>query len=238
MLAFLAGGLGCKPEYPACETDKDCKDKEFCVARKCQMCRDSSDCGAGKECVNGACKAIPGYCTGRSDCKPGQDCINNQCRACVSDTECPSGTICLGGVCDKPQCKKDDDCAQDQDCQKGRCVTAVQTQVGPPCPLDTVYFGFDQFNLNSESTAALAKNVSCLKKSDRPVDLVGHADPRGTTEYNMALSDRRSQAVKDYLKRAGIPSDRLRPVPRGALDATGSDDSSWSRDRRVDSEWR
>ena len=238
MFALLAGGVGCKPEYPACETDKDCKAKEFCVARKCQLCRDSSDCGAGKECVNGACKAIAGYCTSRTDCKPGQDCLNNQCRSCVSDTECPSGTICLGGICDKAQCAKDDDCAQDQDCKKGRCVSAVKPEAGPPCPLDAVYFGFNLSTLSSDATAALAKNVSCLKKADRPVDLVGHADPRGTTEYNMALSDRRAQSVRDYLKRAGIPAARLRPVPRGSMDASGSDDSSWSRDRRVDSEWK
>ncbi len=53
---------GCTPDYPSCETDKDCHDKEFCVARKCQQCRDSKDCPAGQSCNSGKCDAIPGYC--------------------------------------------------------------------------------------------------------------------------------------------------------------------------------
>jgi peptidoglycan-associated lipoprotein len=134
---------------------------------------------------------------------------------------------------------KDDDCPQDMDCQRGRCVGGQKKAVeGPPCPLDTVYFGFNIFSLNKEATSSLSKNASCLKKTGRSIDLIGHADPRGTTEYNMALSDKRAQAVRDYLRQAGIESSRLKPVPRGNLDATGTDESGWSKDRRVDSEWK
>jgi peptidoglycan-associated lipoprotein len=68
--------------------------------------------------------------------------------------------------------------------------------------------------------------------------LVGRADSRGTTEYNMALADRRAQSVRDYLKRTGIAATRLSVVPRGALDATGTNETGWAKDRRVDSEWR
>ena len=74
--------------------------------------------------------------------------------------------------------------------------------------------------------------------SERPVNLVGRADSRGTPEYNMALSDRRSQAVKEYLQRLGIQPARLIPVPRGELDASGADEGGWAKDRRVDSEWQ
>src|SRR5262245_59618529 len=109
---FLVAGLlvavaGCKPDYPACDTDKDCKPKEFCVARKCAQCRDSMDCAAGQECSNGKCSAIPGYCTDRSQCAAGQDCIANRCRACESDTECPAGLKCLQGSCKKAECTTD-----------------------------------------------------------------------------------------------------------------------------------
>src|SRR5512132_1657254 len=92
---FLLTLSGCGPNYPACETDKDCaregKPKEYCVARKCQMCRDTNDCRTGQECSNGKCSAIPGFCSDKSQCAAGQECIANRCRACDSDSECPSG---------------------------------------------------------------------------------------------------------------------------------------------------
>jgi len=244
-LGFLAATIllattACKPEYPACDTDKDCKTKEFCVARKCQMCRDSNDCGEGRECNNGKCNVIAGFCKDNAQCPAGQVCSANRCGPCQSDMQCPAGSICNGGMCGKAQCMKDDDCPQDADCQRGRCVGGKKQPVaeGPPCPLDTIYFGFNLSSLSSDARTSLSKNASCLKKTGRSIDLVGHADPRGTTEYNMALSDRRAQAVRDYLRQAGIESARLKPVPRGSMDATGTEDSSWSKDRRVDSEWK
>ncbi len=239
LAGLLAATSACKKEWPNCETDKDCKSKEFCVARKCQQCRDSNDCGEGRECVNGRCNAIYGYCRDASQCPAGQLCVANRCRGCQADNECPAGQICNAGQCGRAECMREEDCPQDKDCVRGRCIGSVkQPESGPPCPLEPVYFGFNLSTLTTEATNALSKNASCLKKTNRSVDLVGHADPRGTTEYNMALSDRRAQAARDYLRRAGIDSTRLRPVPRGNLDATGTDEASWARDRRVDSEWK
>jgi peptidoglycan-associated lipoprotein len=243
-LGFLVATLllattACKPDYPACDTDKDCKPKEFCIARKCQQCRTTGDCAMGQECSNGKCNPIPGFCTDKAQCPAGLDCLGNRCRPCQSDMECPAGNICEAGRCGRAQCVRDEECAQDQDCKRGRCVgTERKPPEGPPCELETAYFGFNVSSLGGEATAALSRNAACLKKTGRSIDLVGRADPRGTTEYNMALSDRRAQAVRDYLRQAGIESTRLRPVPRGNLDATGTDESSWARDRRVDSEWK
>ncbi len=243
-LGFLVATLllatpACKPDYPACDTDQDCKAKEFCIGRKCQQCRSSADCGPGHECGNGKCNAIPGYCTDKSQCPAGLECLQNRCRPCQSDMECPAGNICEAGRCGRAQCMRDEDCPQDKDCKRGRCVGSDRkVDTGPPCPLETVYFGFNLSSLTKEATSALSNNAACLKKTGRSIDLVGHADPRGTTEYNMALSDRRAQAVRDYLRQAGIESTRLRPVPRGNLDATGTDEASWAKDRRVDSEWK
>ena len=243
-LGFLVATLllatpACKPDYPACDTDQDCKAKEFCIGRKCQQCRNSNDCGPGRECSNGKCNAIPGYCTDKSQCPAGLECLQNRCRPCQSDMECPAGNICEAGRCGRAQCMRDEDCPQDKDCKRGRCVGSDRKiDTGPPCPLESVYFGFNLSSLTKEATSALSNNAACLKKTGRSIDLVGHADPRGTTEYNMALSDRRAQAVRDYLRQAGIESTRLRPVPRGNLDAVGSDEASWAKDRRVDSEWK
>ena len=236
---LLVATVGCKPEYPACDTDKDCKDKEFCVARKCQQCRDARDCGEGHQCANGRCSAIPGYCKDAAQCSPGEICKANRCQACTSDTQCPTGKLCMTGRCSIPQCTKDENCAQDQECVHGLCVGSQKPIVKkPPCDLEAVYFDFDKSNLTSAATSVLSQNAICLKKTDMSVTLVGRADPRGTTEYNMALSDRRAQSVKDYLRRMGIASTRLSVVPRGALDATGTNETGWAKDRRVDSEWR
>ena len=236
---LLVTAPACKPEYPACETDKDCKTKEFCVARKCQMCRDNNDCGEGRECSNGKCSVIVGFCKDNAQCPAGEVCSANRCGPCQADGECGAGSICNNGICGKAQCKKDDDCPQDMDCKKGRCIGSDKAPAaGPPCPLETIYFGFNQSTITTDASNALSKNATCLKKTDRSIDLVGRADPRGTTEYNMALSDRRAQSVRDYLRRAGIDSNRLKSIPRCALDATGTDESGWARDRRVDSEWK
>lgn len=238
-IGLVVGLTSCKPDYPTCETDSDCKPKEFCVSRKCQQCRDNRDCAEGSACNAGKCAPIAGFCRGRASCPPGQECIANRCKACVSDGECPSGTRCHQGTCQKPNCKTDDQCAQDQECQNGFCVAArAKPTAGPPCPLESVYFDFDRATLSTEATTALGNNANCLKRATRPANLIGRADSRGTPEYNMALSDRRAQAVKEYLERVGIPANRLIPVPRGELDAAGSEEAGWARDRRVDSEWQ
>jgi peptidoglycan-associated lipoprotein len=240
LLSAVVFFSGCKKDYPYCDTDQDCKEKnEFCVNHQCQQCRDDGDCGEGRSCNAGRCEQVAGFCKDRSQCPAGQECIANRCRACAADNECPSGLKCLQGSCRKPQCTTDDQCAQDQECQNGICVSGRRgAAAGATCPLAPVYFGFDQTSLNSEATATLQQNLQCLKSAARSVNLVGRADPRGTPEYNLALSDKRAQSVKDYLQRLGIPANRLVPVPRGEIDATGADESGWAKDRRVDSEWQ
>ena len=68
--------------------------------------------------------------------------------------------------------------------------------------------------------------------------LVGHTDPRGTPEYNLALSDKRTQAVKRRMRDLGVADQNMFMVPRGEMDSTGTDEASWSQDRRVEVNWR
>lgn len=231
--------ISCKPDYPSCETDKDCHEKEFCVANKCQQCRDSNDCPAGSSCNAGKCDAIPGYCRSKADCPANQECLANKCRACAADKECPGG-FCVKGVCSKKKaCKSDGDCAQNEDCIDGFCTT--EKAAAPPpkqCSLDPVYFDFNESALTTEATAALARDADCLKQVARAATLVGHTDPRGTQEYNLALSERRAQSVRDHLGRLGVDGTKLTILPRGALDAKGTNEPTWSQDRRVDFTWR
>ena len=238
LLASL-GLAACKPDYPSCETDKDCHGKEFCVANKCQQCRDSNDCPVGNSCNAGKCAPIPGYCRSKADCPAKQECLANRCRACANDKECPGG-FCIAGVCSKKKaCKADNDCAQNEDCVNGYCTTEKPPAPPPSqCTLDAVYFDFNESALTTEATATLARDADCLKQVGRAVTLVGHTDPRGTQEYNLALSERRAQSVRDHLGRLGADGTRLTILPRGSLDAKGTDEPSWSQDRRVDFTWR
>ena len=239
-VAALFAATGCPANYPACETDKDCHPKEFCVANKCQQCRDSNDCPAGQSCKAGKCEAIPGYCRSKADCPANQECIASKCKACANDKECPGGQHCVKGACtSKKPCKTDNDCPQDEDCIQGFC-SKEKAPAPPPvqCQLDAVYFDFNESALTTEATATLARDAECMKKVSRPVQMVGHTDPRGTQEYNLALSERRAQSVRDHLGRLGVDGTQLSVLPRGSLDAKGTDEPSWAQDRRVDFNWK
>lgn len=103
--------------------------------------------------------------------------------------------------------------------------------------LETVfYFDFDQATLSSSTRAALDAQIAVLKNSTAKVRLEGHADERGTREYNMALGERRGNAVANYLIINGIARYRVETVSYGEERplASSSDESSWSQNRRVE----
>jgi peptidoglycan-associated lipoprotein len=82
--------------------------------------------------------------------------------------------------------------------------------------LKPVYFDFDSVVLTEAARAILQKNVEYLKKrSSTKVMVEGHADSRGTNEYNLALTDRRAAAVKDYVVSLGVAADRVSTVAKG-----------------------
>lgn len=241
LAVVVAATLGCDPTYPKCDTDKDCASKkEFCVAGKCQQCRASADCPAGSACNAGRCDKIPGYCQNKSQCPAGQECIANRCRGCQSDKDCPAGSHCWKGTCDtRKHCTKDDECAQNEDCIKGVCSTERAKGPAPSkCTLGSVYFDFNESGLTTDATGTLARNAACLKEVPNSVTVVGHADPRGTAEYNIALSEKRATSVQAHLSRLGIDGSRMAILPRGSLDATGTNEPTWAQDRRADFKWR
>lgn len=100
-----------------------------------------------------------------------------------------------------------------------------------------VYFDFDSSELAPDAKAALDANVALLQKyPDVKIQIQGHADERGTTEYNMALGDRRANEVKSYLANQGVAPSRVTVISYGEeapLDATGGE-SAWSVNRRAE----
>jgi peptidoglycan-associated lipoprotein len=98
------------------------------------------------------------------------------------------------------------------------------------------YFDFDKALLTDESKADLLEHAVILAGNSRSVRLEGHADERGTREYNMALGERRATSVKEFLVMQGVSGDRIEVISFGEERAAayGSDDEAWRLNRRVE----
>ncbi len=101
---------------------------------------------------------------------------------------------------------------------------------------DRVFFESDSTELNSQSRQTLDKQAQWLQRYNRyAFTIEGHADERGTREYNIALGARRAQAVREYLSSRGVESSRMRTISYGKERpvATCDDISCWSQNRRA-----
>jgi peptidoglycan-associated lipoprotein len=98
-----------------------------------------------------------------------------------------------------------------------------------------IFFGFDKFDLNPESTEALNELAAFLKANmGIKVKIEGNCDERGTTEYNLALGDRRAKAALDYLTAQGIDAARLTTISYGKEKPAdpGNNEEAWAKNRR------
>ena len=99
------------------------------------------------------------------------------------------------------------------------------------------YFEFDRTELKPRARALLAEHAEYLKENGSVrITIQGHADERGTREYNLALGERRASAVRDYLQSMGVASSQLRIVSYGEERPVDprSTESAWSKNRRVE----
>ena len=101
---------------------------------------------------------------------------------------------------------------------------------------DRIFFATASSVVDSEGQAALDKQAQWLKSnSSVSVTVEGHADERGTREYNIALGERRATAAKNYLVGQGVPASRISTISYGKERpaVTGNDESAWSQNRRA-----
>jgi peptidoglycan-associated lipoprotein len=99
-----------------------------------------------------------------------------------------------------------------------------------------VYFDYDESGLSDDTRDKLSRNADLLKgNAQLSVTVEGHADARGTSEYNLALGERRSNAVRDYITSLGVPANRLRTISYGKERPVCTEDteSCWSQNRRA-----
>ncbi|MDP9164150.1 MAG: peptidoglycan-associated lipoprotein Pal [Pseudomonadota bacterium] len=100
---------------------------------------------------------------------------------------------------------------------------------------DTIHFGTDKSDIDAQSRAILMAQAKWLMANPTVrASIEGHADERGTREYNMALGERRANAARDFLVAQGVPSTRLLVTSWGKEKpiAVGSDESAWAQNRR------
>lgn len=101
----------------------------------------------------------------------------------------------------------------------------------------TVYFDFDQAVLKPRDLRVLERHAEFLRENrDRSMMVEGHCDERGTREYNLALGERRANAVQDFLTSAGVRGSQLEAISYGEerpVDV-GHDESAWSKNRRAE----
>jgi peptidoglycan-associated lipoprotein len=115
-------------------------------------------------------------------------------------------------------------------------TSASLDELNKNSPLKPAFFPLDSSDLDDAGRAIVSANADVLKKYPSwKITVEGHADERGTAEYNLALGERRASAVKTYLVSLGIPADRLETVSYGKefpFDP-GHDEGAWSKNRRA-----
>jgi peptidoglycan-associated lipoprotein len=98
-------------------------------------------------------------------------------------------------------------------------------------------FAFDSNALTPDVQSALDAVAKCFVSGPgkgKGLRLIGHADPRGDAEYNLGLGQKRAASVADYMVKKGLEQARINSSSKGELEATGTDESGWARDRKVE----
>ena len=233
-LLALVVGTGCATKYPNCSSDEQCKAQgEVCVQGQCRECATDAQCKEGFTCDGSKC--VPRGCGSDTDCGPGKRCEAGQCidPTCTTDGDCTTGR-CVNNRCQadaRKACNSTGECGSGEECLAGYCSRSSGS-----CSMEPIRFEFNRYNLGPDAEKQLGEVADCLKKDKKKVSLQGHADDRGTEEFNMQLSNRRAAAVKRYLQDLGVNGPSMDTVGYGESRpiASGSDEAAWAQNRRVE----
>lgn len=107
---------------------------------------------------------------------------------------------------------------------------------GVDCGRLVISFGFDSYALSADARGTLGAAMGCFRGGAGAVTVEGHCDERGTTDYNLALGQKRADAVRGYLTAQGVPSSQVRVVSYGEERPVdkGHSESAWARNRRAE----
>jgi peptidoglycan-associated lipoprotein len=112
----------------------------------------------------------------------------------------------------------------------------VDGQAVATCESATVWFDTDKSTLNADAQGTLTNRASCYANAGATIRVEGHCDERGTTDYNLALGERRAKSVKDFLVGKGVPNDRVQTLSFGEEQPVdgSNNESAWSKNRRAE----
>jgi peptidoglycan-associated lipoprotein len=224
LLAAVSASLflaGCPKPYPNCADDAACTDhNEVCVQGQCQECAGDSNCKEGFVCDANKCVPKP-ECTPTQGCGPNKKCQQGKC---ITDENAKApGT-----------CETNEDCPSGEDCKAGKCATRTVSEAS--CDYLPILFEFNEHKLSSDAQSKLSALADCIKKQKAKLTVEGHADDRGTEEYNLQLSNKRAASVKRYLVDLGVGGGSLETVGFGENRPAqqGASESAWAANRRVE----
>lgn len=122
--------------------------------------------------------------------------------------------------------------------ETGGSGLSIDDEIIRLCPAVTPpRFAYDSAKVKDEFRNTIVALAECMNNGGllgRELLMVGHADPRGEEDYNMALGGRRAESVRGALVSLGVSRTRIDVSSRGDLEAKGHDEASWAKDRRVD----
>jgi peptidoglycan-associated lipoprotein len=157
---------------------------------------------------------------------------------CSGSQAKPAGSPADGEHATRPLSADEDQAVADARKDVGPSGLTIDDEILRLCPdVKPPYFDFNSASVKGQFRAALVGIADCMKSGglkDKDVLLVGHADPRGEEDYNLSLGGKRADSIRAALAKLGAPNGKLDVTSRGALDAKGDDEESWSKDRRVD----
>jgi peptidoglycan-associated lipoprotein len=181
-----------------------------CV-RRAACCKSDLDCPAGK-CWKAAGDEV-GRCGG----------------VCQDDSHCPEGQRCAGGACvPADECSASRPCPDGARCVAGRCEA---------CQLEPVQFDYDESAIRLDMEGVVKSNAACVRESASGVGVEGHCDERGSDEYNLALGQRRANAVSNQYKLLGVSASQLKATLSFGEEkplCEESNESCWQRNRRAE----
>jgi peptidoglycan-associated lipoprotein len=157
-----------------------------------------------------------------------------------SSTAKPENTANVAASTPPAEAKKEGTTAARPDSTTSSSLDALQrgesTATPASSPLKDVYFNFDRYDLRADARETLKANWAWIKANPAAqIQIEGHCDERGTTEYNLALGSRRADSVKDYLVTLGATADRLSTISYGEEVPVCKEQTEecWQKNRRV-----
>ncbi len=120
----------------------------------------------------------------------------------------------------------------------GKSAVQIDDKIIKLCgDLPTARFAFDSADVSPEATNVLDALARCFisgPAKGKSMKLIGHADPRGETEYNLALGQRRAGSISGFLAKKGVETARMNVSSKGEFEAAGTDEDTWAKDRKVE----